>query len=32
VSRYVLGRFDEDPQELIESAADSVERRVTLDE
>ena len=31
VSRYVLGRFDEDPQELIESAADAVERRVTLE-
>ncbi len=31
VSRYVLGRFDEDPQELIESAADAVERRVSLE-
>ena len=31
VSRYVLGRFDEDPRELIESAADAVERRVSLD-
>ncbi len=29
VSRYVLGRFDEDPRELIESAADEVERRVS---
>ena len=29
VSRYVLGRFDEDPQVLIESAADEVERRVS---
>ena len=30
VSRYVLGRFDEDPRELIENAADELERRVTL--
>jgi PTH1 family peptidyl-tRNA hydrolase len=30
VSRYVLGRFDEDPRELIETAADALERRVTL--
>ena len=29
VSRYVLGRFDEDPRALIESAADEVERRVS---
>ena len=29
VSRYVLGRFDEDPRELIEAAADEVERRVS---
>jgi peptidyl-tRNA hydrolase, PTH1 family len=28
VSRYVLGRFDEDPRELIEAAVDAVERRV----
>jgi peptidyl-tRNA hydrolase, PTH1 family len=32
VSRYVLGRFDEDPQALIESAADALERRVTSEE
>ena len=32
VSRWVLGRFDEDPGELIEAAADAVERRVTSDE
>ncbi|HET8820740.1 MAG TPA: aminoacyl-tRNA hydrolase [Thermoleophilaceae bacterium] len=32
VSRYVLGRFDEDPRALIETAADEVERRVTLGE
>jgi peptidyl-tRNA hydrolase, PTH1 family len=32
VSRYVLGRFDEDPSELIETAADALERRVTLEE
>jgi peptidyl-tRNA hydrolase, PTH1 family len=31
VSRYVLGRFDEDPEELIETAADAVERRVSLE-
>ena len=31
VSRYVLGRFDQDPQELIETAADAVERRVSLE-
>ena len=31
VSRYVLGRFDEDPRELIETAADEVERRVSSD-
>ena len=29
VSRYVLGRFSEDPRELIETAADEVERRVS---
>ena len=29
VSRYVLGRFDEDPRDLIETAADALERRVT---
>ena len=28
VSRYVLGRFDEDPAELIRAAADAVEGRV----
>jgi PTH1 family peptidyl-tRNA hydrolase len=28
VSGYVLGRFDEDPRELIEAAAEAVERRV----
>jgi PTH1 family peptidyl-tRNA hydrolase len=32
VSRYVLGRFDEDPRELIERAADEVERRVSSEE
>jgi peptidyl-tRNA hydrolase len=32
VSRYVLGRFDEDPRALIETAADEVQRRVTLGE
>jgi aminoacyl-tRNA hydrolase/ribosomal protein bL25 (Ctc-form) len=32
VSRYVLGRFDEDPQALIESAVDALERRVTSEE
>jgi PTH1 family peptidyl-tRNA hydrolase len=32
VSRYVLGRFSEDPRELIESAADAVERRVSSEE
>jgi peptidyl-tRNA hydrolase, PTH1 family len=35
VSRYVLGRFSEDPDDvraLIESAADALERRVTLEE
>jgi peptidyl-tRNA hydrolase, PTH1 family len=31
VSRYVLGRFDEDPRELIEAAAEVVERRVHSD-
>jgi peptidyl-tRNA hydrolase, PTH1 family len=34
VSRYVLGRFSEDPDDvraLIESAADALERRVTLE-
>jgi PTH1 family peptidyl-tRNA hydrolase len=31
VSRYVLGRFSEDPRELIEAAADEVERCVTLE-
>ena len=33
VSRYVLGRFSEDPQDvraLVESAADALEQRVTL--
>ena len=29
VSGYVLGRFDQDPSELIEAAADAVERRVS---
>ena len=29
VSRYVLGKFDEDPTDLIQSAADEVERRVS---
>ena len=28
VSRYVLGRFDEDPRELVESAVEELERRV----
>ena len=28
VSRYVLGRWDQDPGELIQAAADAVERRV----
>jgi peptidyl-tRNA hydrolase, PTH1 family len=35
VSRYVLGRFSEDPDEvqaLVESAADALERRVTSEE
>jgi PTH1 family peptidyl-tRNA hydrolase len=32
VSRYVLGRFDQDPQALIETAADALERRVTSEE
>jgi PTH1 family peptidyl-tRNA hydrolase len=35
VSRYVLGRFSEDPEDvqaLLETAADAVERRVTLEE
>jgi PTH1 family peptidyl-tRNA hydrolase len=34
VSRYVLGRFSEDPDDvraLVESAADELERRVTLE-
>jgi PTH1 family peptidyl-tRNA hydrolase len=34
VSRYVLGRFSEDPEDvraLVESAADALERRVTLE-
>ena len=34
VSRYVLGRFTEDPdavRELVESAADALERRVSLE-
>jgi peptidyl-tRNA hydrolase, PTH1 family len=31
VSRYVLGRFDEDPRELIEAAADVLEQRLTLE-
>ena len=31
VSRYVLGRFEEDPRDLIESAVDELERRVSLD-
>jgi PTH1 family peptidyl-tRNA hydrolase len=30
VSGYVLGRFSEDPRPLIETAADAIERRVTL--
>ncbi|HKP88967.1 MAG TPA: aminoacyl-tRNA hydrolase [Thermoleophilaceae bacterium] len=30
VSAHVLGRFSEDPRQLIEDAADAVERRVTL--
>jgi len=29
VSRYVLGRFDTDPRQLIEDAADELERRVS---
>jgi len=35
VSRYVLGRFAEDPEDvqaLVEAAADALERRVTLEE
>jgi PTH1 family peptidyl-tRNA hydrolase len=32
VSRYVLGRFDEDPRALIESAVDALEGRVTLED
>ena len=32
VSAYVLGRFTEDPRELIEAAADAVERRVSSEE
>jgi len=28
VSRYVLGRFDEDPRELVERAVEELERRV----
>ena len=32
VSRWVLGRFQEDPRELIENAADAVERRVSSEE
>jgi peptidyl-tRNA hydrolase, PTH1 family len=34
VSRYVLGRFSEDPEDvraLVESAAEALERRVSLD-
>ena len=34
VSRYVLGRFSEEPEDvraLVESAADALERRVTLE-
>jgi PTH1 family peptidyl-tRNA hydrolase len=31
VSHHVLGRFSENPQELIESAADELERRVSLE-
>jgi PTH1 family peptidyl-tRNA hydrolase len=31
VSRWVLGRFDEDPSKLIEAAADAVQRRVDSD-
>ena len=29
VSRYVLGRFDTDPRQLIDDAADELERRVS---
>jgi peptidyl-tRNA hydrolase, PTH1 family len=29
VSRYVLGRFDADPRELIKAAADAVEQRLS---
>jgi PTH1 family peptidyl-tRNA hydrolase len=32
VSRYVLGRFDEDPRELVERAVEEVERRVDSEE
>jgi peptidyl-tRNA hydrolase, PTH1 family len=32
VSRWVLGRFDEDPRELIETAVEAVERRVSSEE
>ena len=35
VSRYVLGRFSENPEDvrtLVEDAADAVERRVTLED
>jgi PTH1 family peptidyl-tRNA hydrolase len=28
VSRWVLGRFDEDPRELVQSAVEEIERRV----
>jgi peptidyl-tRNA hydrolase, PTH1 family len=31
VSRYVLGRFDEDPRELVERAVEELERRVDSD-
>jgi PTH1 family peptidyl-tRNA hydrolase len=34
VSRYVLGRFSEDPEDvraLLEDAADELERRVSLE-
>ena len=31
VSRYVLGRFDEDPRALIEDAVDALQERLTLE-
>jgi peptidyl-tRNA hydrolase len=31
VSRWVLGRFDEDPRPLIEDATDALQDRLTLE-